>query len=67
MSATYTQSAGAKTAGSDAHGGRTSGEDRSPHLQAVTDALASAIARINELEHRIYVLEAKHNQEGETQ
>lgn len=49
----------------DSHGDRPLGEGRSPQLHAVTDTLAWAIARINELEHRIYVLEAKHNQEGE--
>lgn len=48
----------------DSQGGRTSGEGRSPHLDAVTDALAVAVARINDLEHRIYLLEGKHNKEG---
>ena len=51
----------------DSQGGRNLGEDRPPQLQAVIDTLAWAIARVNELEHRIYVLEAQHNKEGETQ
>lgn len=68
MKPASTQSDRSAAAGSDSHGDRSFGGGiRSPQLQAVTETLAWSIARLNELEHRIYVLERQVNdKEGET-
>lgn len=57
-----TQSDREQAAAPDSHRGGVLGGTPSPQLQAVTDTLAWAIARINELEHRIYVLESRTNE-----
>lgn len=57
-----TQSDRELAAAPDSHRGGVLGGTPSPQLEAVIETLGWATARLNELEHRIYVLEAKANE-----